>query len=103
MATSVRTTTPGRARRPRVGLVAQDPDVLDTWFSSRTLAVLHPRLARGDPRPRRFYPTDVLLTGYDILFFWVARMIMVGLYASRTAPFQHGARCTVWCGVHGAR
>jgi valyl-tRNA synthetase len=61
----------------------QDPDVLDTWFSS----ALWPFSTLGWPgdRPdlRRFYPTSVLVTGYDILFFWVARMMMFGLYAMR--------------------
>jgi valyl-tRNA synthetase len=62
---------------------AQDPDVLDTWFSS----ALWPFSTLGWPEEtedlRRFYPTDVLLTGYDIIFFWVARMMMFGLYAMR--------------------
>jgi valyl-tRNA synthetase len=59
----------------------QDADVLDTWFSS----ALWPFSTLGWPDDtadlRRFYPTDVLVTGYDILFFWVARMMMFGLYA----------------------
>jgi valyl-tRNA synthetase len=59
----------------------QDPDVLDTWFSS----ALWPFSTLGWPEEtadlKRFYPTDVLLTGYDIIFFWVARMMMFGLYA----------------------
>ncbi|MFN8081790.1 MAG: valine--tRNA ligase [Kineosporiaceae bacterium] len=59
----------------------QDPDVLDTWFSS----ALWPFSTLGWPDDtadlRRYYPTDVLLTGYDIIFFWVARMMMFGLYA----------------------
>ncbi len=59
----------------------QDPDVLDTWFSS----ALWPFSTLGWPGDtddlRRFYPTSVLVTGYDILFFWVARMMMFGLYA----------------------
>ncbi len=59
----------------------QDPDVLDTWFSS----ALWPFSTLGWPDTtedlKRFYPTDVLLTGYDIIFFWVARMMMFGLYA----------------------
>ena len=60
----------------------QDPDVLDTWFSSGAVAVLDARLAGRHRRTlRRFYPTSVLVTGYDILFFWVARMMMFGLYA----------------------
>jgi valyl-tRNA synthetase len=59
----------------------QDPDVLDTWFSS----ALWPFSTLGwpdeTPDLARFYPTSVLVTGYDILFFWVARMMMFGLYA----------------------
>ncbi|MGH3240104.1 MAG: valine--tRNA ligase [Spirillospora sp.] len=59
----------------------QDTDVLDTWFSS----ALWPFSTLGWPAQtddlKRFYPTSVLVTGYDILFFWVARMMMFGLYA----------------------
>src|ERR671933_2142371 len=67
----------------------QDPDVLDTWFSS----ALWPFSTLGWPEEtsdlRRFYPTDVLLTGYDIIFFWVARMMMFGLYAmDGVEPFR---------------
>jgi valyl-tRNA synthetase len=61
----------------------QDPDVLDTWFSS----ALWPFSTLGWPEDtadlREFYPTSLLVTGYDILFFWVARMMMFGLYAMR--------------------
>jgi valyl-tRNA synthetase len=63
----------------------QDPDVLDTWFSS----ALWPFSTLGWPDDtadlRAFYPTSVLVTGYDILFFWVARMMMFGLYAMSAA------------------
>ncbi|MEV4899066.1 class I tRNA ligase family protein, partial [Nonomuraea sp. NPDC055795] len=67
----------------------QDPDVLDTWFSS----ALWPFSTLGWPEKTadlsRFYPTSVLVTGYDILFFWVARMMMFGLYAmDGQPPFQ---------------
>ena len=59
----------------------QDPDVLDTWFSS----ALWPFSTLGWPAQsddlKKFYPTSVLVTGYDILFFWVARMMMFGLFA----------------------
>src|SRR5258707_737357 len=58
----------------------QDPDVLDTWFSSGLL----PFTALGWPEATRdlevFYPTSLLITGFDILFFWVARMIMLGCW-----------------------
>ena len=66
----------------------QDPDVLDTWFSSQ----LWPFSVFGWPAKTadlaEFYPTDVLVTGYDILFFWVARMIMAGLRFTGQAPFS---------------
>jgi valyl-tRNA synthetase len=64
----------------------QDEDVLDTWFSS----ALWPFSTLGWPEQTadlaRFYPTSVLVTGYDILFFWVARMMMFGLYAMDCEP-----------------
>ncbi|MCH7484988.1 MAG: class I tRNA ligase family protein, partial [Chloroflexi bacterium] len=67
----------------------QDPDVLDTWFSS----ALWPHSTLGWPEDtddlRYWYPTSVLETGYDILFFWVARMIMTGLYNTGDVPFRH--------------
>jgi valyl-tRNA synthetase len=67
----------------------QDPDVLDTWFSS----ALWPFSTLGWPNNtedvKKFYPTSVLVTGYDILFFWVARMMMFGLFAmDGVAPFH---------------
>ena len=68
--------------------VRQDPDVLDTWFSSG----LWPHSTLGWPEDNPdfdyFYPTTVLETGYDILFFWVARMIMLGIENTGKAPFN---------------
>ncbi|MFL2762134.1 MAG: valine--tRNA ligase [Dehalococcoidia bacterium] len=65
-----------------------DPDVLDTWFSS----ALWPHSTLGWPEDtqdlNRFYPTTVLETGYDILFFWVARMVMMGLENTNKIPFK---------------
>ncbi len=67
----------------------QDPDVLDTWFSSG----LWPFSTLGWPDPTaeltRYYPTDVLVTGFDIIFFWVARMMMMGLHFMHDVPFRH--------------
>ena len=64
----------------------QDPDVLDTWFSS----ALWPFSTLGWPNDsadvKKFYPTSVLVTGYDILFFWVARMMLFGLFAMDGVP-----------------
>jgi valyl-tRNA synthetase len=68
--------------------LTQDEDVLDTWFSS----ALWPFSTLGwpdeTPDLARFYPTDVLVTGYDIIFFWVARMMMFALYAMPDVPFH---------------
>jgi valyl-tRNA synthetase len=68
-------------------LLTQDPDVLDTWFSSG----LWPFSTLGWPQRTvdydTFYPTSVLITGYDILFFWVARMVMLGLHFTGEVPF----------------
>ncbi len=59
----------------------QDPDVLDTWFSSGLWPISTLGWPENTTDLKRFYPTSVLCTGYDILFFWVARMMMFGLYA----------------------
>ncbi len=69
-------------------LLRQDEDVLDTWFSS----ALWPFSTLGWPDQTaelaRYYPGDVLVTGFDIIFFWVARMIMMGLYVMHDVPFH---------------
>jgi valyl-tRNA synthetase len=66
----------------------QDEDVLDTWFSS----ALWPFSTLGWPDQtgalKTFYPTSLLVTGFDILFFWVARMMMMGLYTMKDVPFR---------------
>ncbi|GII55651.1 valine--tRNA ligase [Planotetraspora thailandica] len=64
----------------------QDPDVLDTWFSSGLWPFSTLGWPEATPDLARFYPTSVLVTGYDILFFWVARMMMFGLYAMDGEP-----------------
>lgn len=68
--------------------ITQDPDVLDTWFSSW----LWPFSTLGWPEQteelKTFYPTSTLVTGYDILFFWVSRMIMAGIHFTDKAPFR---------------
>ena len=72
----------------------QDSDVLDTWFSSALWPLSTLGWPDDTPDLRAFYPTSVLITAYDILFFWVARMMMFGLYANRdkapgdAVPFQ---------------
>ena len=67
----------------------QDPDVLDTWFSSGLWP--HSTLGWPDKTPdlEYFYPTSVMETAYDILFFWVARMIMMGIENMGEVPFRH--------------
>jgi valyl-tRNA synthetase len=68
--------------------LTQETDVLDTWFSS----ALWPFSTMGWPEDaealRTFYPTSVLVTGFDILFFWVARMMMMGLHFMKDVPFK---------------
>ena len=69
-------------------ILHQDDDVLDTWFSS----ALWPFVTLGWPHDKetfaQFYPTNVLVTGFDIIFFWVARMIMMGLKFTGKVPFK---------------
>ncbi|MFD1623098.1 valine--tRNA ligase [Azospirillum griseum] len=68
--------------------LTRDADVLDTWFSS----ALWPFSTLGwpdqTPELARYYPTDVLVTGFDIIFFWVARMMMMGLHFMKDVPFR---------------
>ncbi len=66
----------------------QDPDVLDTWFSSALWPFSTLDWPEGSPELERFYPTDVLVTGFDIIFFWVARMMMMGLHFMGEVPFR---------------
>jgi len=66
----------------------QDPDVLDTWFSSGLWPFSTLGWPEDTPDFRRYYPTSLLITGYDILFFWVARMIMLGLHFTHKVPFR---------------
>ena len=79
---------PSQCSRCGSGKIHQDPDVLDTWFSSG----LWPHSTLGWPSDTEdldyFYPTAVMETGYDILFFWVARMIMMGLENTGKVPFR---------------
>jgi len=79
---------PQRCPRCRSTALRQDPDVLDTWFSSG----LWPFSTLGWPEQTEdlayFYPTSVLETAYDIIFFWVARMIMMGIYFTGQEPFH---------------
>jgi valyl-tRNA synthetase len=79
---------PGEPDPPESLGLTRDPDVFDTWFSSW----LMPFSVLGWPEKtedmKRFYPTDVMVTGFDILFFWVARMIMAGCWFPGDVPFR---------------
>ncbi|MGH8231079.1 MAG: valine--tRNA ligase [Steroidobacteraceae bacterium] len=66
----------------------QDTDVLDTWFSSALWPFSTLGWPQSTPQLARFYPTDVLVTGFDIIFFWVARMLMFGLKFMGDVPFR---------------
>jgi valyl-tRNA synthetase len=78
------------ARHPekRAPILTRDEDVLDTWFSS----ALWPFSTLGwpdeTPELKRYYPTSALVTGFDIIFFWVARMMMMGLHFMKEVPFH---------------
>jgi len=80
--------TPTSCPKCGFGLLTPETDVLDTWFSS----ALWPFSTMGWPKEtkelKRFYPTSVLVTGFDILFFWVARMMMMGLKFMGDVPFR---------------
>ncbi len=69
--------------------LAQDEDVLDTWFSSALWPFSTMGWPEKTPELAQFYPTAVLVTGFDILFFWVARMMMMGLHFMDQVPFHH--------------
>jgi len=66
----------------------RDDDVLDTWFSSALWPFSTLGWPQETPELKRYYPTDVLVTGFDIIFFWVARMMMMGLEFTGTEPFH---------------
>ncbi len=68
--------------------LTQDPDIFDTWFSSGLWPFSTLGWPDDTPDYRRFYPTSVMETGHDILFFWVARMMMLGLHLTDREPFH---------------
>jgi len=69
-------------------IIERDPDVLDTWFSSALWPFSTLGWPEQTPELERYYPGDVLITGFDIIFFWVARMMMMGLYVMKDVPFK---------------
>jgi valyl-tRNA synthetase len=82
-------TDPADCTKCKSKKLSQDEDVLDTWFSS----ALWPFSTMGWPQEtelqKTFYPTNTLVTGHDIIFFWVARMIMMGIEFKKDVPFRH--------------
>jgi valyl-tRNA synthetase len=72
----------------RAGFITRDEDVLDTWFSSALWPFSTLGWPDDDTDVKRYYPTDVLVTGFDIIFFWVARMMMMGLHFMKDVPFS---------------
>ncbi|HEX6987886.1 MAG TPA: valine--tRNA ligase, partial [Bacillota bacterium] len=79
---------PDRCQQCGSGRLEQDPDVLDTWFSSALWPFSTMGWPERTPELEAYYPTSVLVTGYDILFFWVARMMMMGLEFMGDVPFR---------------
>jgi len=75
-------------RNKRAGFITRDEDVLDTWFSSALWPFSTLGWPRDAPEVKRYYPTNVLVTGFDIIFFWVARMMMMGLHFMKEVPFS---------------
>ncbi len=80
--------TAARAHYGRDAALERDPDVLDTWFSSALWPFSTLGWPQNTPELARYYPTDVLVTGFDIIFFWVARMMMMGLHVQKQVPFR---------------
>jgi valyl-tRNA synthetase len=80
--------TPTNCSKCASGTLEQDPDVLDTWFSSQ----LWPFVTLGWPEEtadyKKYYPTSLMITGYDILFFWVVKMVMMGIHFTGQVPFR---------------
>ena len=72
----------------RENFIMRDEDVLDTWFSSALWPFSTLGWPDDTPEVERYYPTNVLVTGWDIIFFWVARMMMMGLHFKKEAPFS---------------
>jgi valyl-tRNA synthetase len=77
-----------RAKHGRDAPLTRDEDVLDTWFSSALWPFSTLGWPDATPELRRYYPTNTLVTGFDIIFFWVARMMMMGLHFMDEVPFD---------------
>ena len=80
--------TPSVCPKCGSGHLTQDEDVLDTWFSSALWPFSTLGWPNRTPELNYFYPTDILVTGYDIIFFWVVRMVFAGCEAMKDVPFE---------------
>jgi len=80
--------TPAKCAKCGSAKLTQDPDVLETWFSSALWPFSTMGWPDDTPDFRKYYPTSLLVTAYDILFFWVARMIMMGIKFTGQVPFR---------------
>lgn len=85
---SVEIDTPSTCAKCGGANIAQDEDVLDTWFSSGLWPFSTLGWPKQTPELKKYYPTNVLVTAFDIIFFWVARMIMMGLKFMGSRPFK---------------
>ena len=86
--TNVAVNTPSACSACGSDQLRQDPDVLDTWFSSALWPFSTMGWPQDTPDLRRWYPTSVLVTGFDIIFFWVARMMFSGIHNLGSVPFK---------------
>jgi valyl-tRNA synthetase len=80
--------TPGQCPRCASTRIVQDDDVLDTWFSSALWPFTTLGWQNDSPDFKTFYPTSIMATAFDIIFFWVARMIMMGIHCCGAVPFR---------------
>jgi valyl-tRNA synthetase len=92
---TVSRTTPEACQHCKSGRIEQEKDVLDTWFSSGLLPCSSLGWPEHTPDLVAFYPTKLLVTGFDILFFWVARMIMLGCHFMLEEPLPDGSKRTL--------
>jgi valyl-tRNA synthetase len=92
---TVSRTTPKVCQHCKSARIEQEKDVLDTWFSSGLLPCSSLGWPEHTPDLDAFYPTELLVTGFDILFFWVARMIMLGCHFMLEQPMPDGSKRTL--------
>jgi valyl-tRNA synthetase len=92
---TVSRTTPEVCQHCKSARIEQEKDVLDTWFSSGLLPCSSLGWPEHTPDLDAFYPTQLLVTGFDILFFWVARMIMLGCHFMLEEPMPDGSKRTL--------